>query len=724
MACNKLKGKEEPSGSGAADILKHLSNMRAARFLLLLMLSGLPHAMRGVTLNVTTEGTLEQVVNDSDEPSFRTLKIIGRLNATDICYLRTASGRIAGVDTLDLRDVTIVAGGRAYATLIEERVNGDEIDFYSYKFYSSDEPHKKISKGSSLLENGIIHNTYSITYYCNNLAGAFSKMNYGMVIMPKYICEVGAMTFYQCSNLRAVELPETVTEVDNFAFDECKKLVDINLPNVKNIGHGAFYDCDNLVDLDLSGVEKLGPFAFALCESFRGSPDCTLNLSSLDTIPNGAFYSNKKVTNVQFSSNLRYIGSSAFMYSGLISLDLPDGLDYIGRSAFYNSENLVSVKIPASVKGLGRTSFEATPFYNSLPLENNIIYLGTTALAYVKLNVTGTVTFRDGTTEIGDEFGVSTINSITFPSTLRRIGKKAFYQSKITNAMLPEGLEEIGEYAFSGCSEMETISMPSTLKKIGRSAFSECSRLVRPSLPESLEHIGMNAFSNCTLLGGEMTIPRNVKELGTGIFEGANMFRIVYNAENAVSIDDYGAIFDSERLSIGADVRALPDGMYKSCSTLEKVTFDERTDDKELAIGKDCFYGCGNITSVVLPKGAITIGSGAFGRSGLLTFESLGIVKSIYGGFYGTLLKSVTFRDGLEFIGASSFAGCDSLCSADLGNSVKYIGDYAFSSCSLLSDIKYGECLDSIGNSAFRECGSLSSFVFPNTLKKIGNLAF
>ena len=131
-----------------------------------------PSEIWSVTINVATEGTLEQVIDNSDEPSFPTLKIVGRLNAADIAYLRTGASRLASIEVLDLSDVTLVSGDEPYAT-IKRDVSADVISYETSTFYIADENRVESERGGNALGG----NDYSDRYYSNCLAGAFAQMS-------------------------------------------------------------------------------------------------------------------------------------------------------------------------------------------------------------------------------------------------------------------------------------------------------------------------------------------------------------------------------------------------------------------------------------------------------------------------------------------------------------------------------------------------------------------
>ena len=116
------------------------------------------------------------------------------------------------------------------------------------------------------------------------------------------------------------------------------------------------------------------------------------------------------------------------------------------------------------------------------------------------------VTIPEGLEEIGMyAFYQSDIVSVTFPSSLRTVAQGAFANCKsLKTAVLNEGLEVLGtnEYKdngdwYSGVfqgSVIESVTLPSTLKRIEYNAFRGCANLKSVTLPEGLEYIGMSCF--------------------------------------------------------------------------------------------------------------------------------------------------------------------------------------------------------------------------------------
>ena len=90
-------------------------------------------------------------------------------------------------------------------------------------------------------------------------------------------------------------------------------------------------------------------------------------------------------------------------------------------------------------------------------------------------------------------------------SSVRAIQSRAFWgRSQLTTVILNDGLKEIGERAFQGCTSLREIDIPRSVKTIKEKAFYDCLRLAMVKFGEGLEEIGERAFWKCTLC--EITI--------------------------------------------------------------------------------------------------------------------------------------------------------------------------------------------------------------------------
>ena len=91
--------------------------------------------------------------------------------------------------------------------------------------------------------------------------------------------------------------------------------------------------------------------------------------------------------------------------------------------------------------------------------------------------------------------------------------------SELTNFDIPQSVTSIGQYAFRGCSMLESVNIPASVTSIGYSAFYGCTSLESINIPASVTSIGNHAFYDCTSLVS-ITIPSSVTEIGGGAFGG------------------------------------------------------------------------------------------------------------------------------------------------------------------------------------------------------------
>ena len=62
---------------------------------------------------------------------------------------------------------------------------------------------------------------------------------------------------------------------------------------------------------------------------------------------------------------------------------------------------------------------------------------------------------------------------------------------------IPEGVKEIGDYAFYGCTGLTNVTIPEGVTEIGEGAFSDCTGLTSVTIPKSVTTIHREVFMNC-----------------------------------------------------------------------------------------------------------------------------------------------------------------------------------------------------------------------------------
>ncbi|MCM1578261.1 MAG: leucine-rich repeat protein, partial [Ruminococcus sp.] len=140
-----------------------------------------------------------------------------------------------------------------------------------------------------------------------------------------------------------------------------------------------------------------------------------------------------------------------------------------------------------------------------------------------------------------DKFGNAIITGytghsedITIPQkinglTVVQIGGSAFEGADIFQAVIPEGVREIGERAFDECGSLTEVILPESTVIIGDRAFISCTNLKSINIPDGVRTVGEWAFMGCSELSG-VTLPESLEILGEGAFTGCGLTDITIPA--------------------------------------------------------------------------------------------------------------------------------------------------------------------------------------------------
>jgi hypothetical protein len=143
------------------------------------------------------------------------------------------------------------------------------------------------------------------------------------------------------------------------------------------------------------------------------------------------------------------------------------------------------------------------------------------------------------------------------------------------------------------------------------------------------------------------------------------------------------------------------------------------------SIGSGAFFGCTNLTSIIIPNGLTSIANAAFASSGLTSITIPNSVTNIgtYAFIGCTALTSITLGSGLTSIDDGVFANCG-LTSITIPNSITSIGFQPFNGCFNLTSIIIPNSIISIGSNAFANCTSLTSINIPSSVTTIAEYTF
>ncbi len=369
----------------------------------------------------------------------------------------------------------------------------------------------------------------------------------------------------------------------------------------------------------------------------------------------------------------------------ITSVTIADGVTTIGKYAFRdcNNSNLTSVTIPSSVTDVYQEAFNGcsnlvTVTFKGTTIGEKGIYAFhfCSSSLVILVPTTGAIsTYKSG---YWDQYKITTYScgtnltwSYDSPTkTLTVTGTGAmtewgnlnevpwnYFDHVITTVSLPEGLTNIGAYAFCQFTTASlTTNIPSSVESIGTMAFygSPISSII---IPEGVTSIGELAFTGCSKLNS-INIPKSVTSIGVAAFAAPGLTSITVNDENTVYKDgDANAIIET------------------SSNTL--------------------IAGCKNST---IPNTVKSIGNYAF-----------------YMAFYMAQgLPSIVIPDGVTSIGEFAFGGCTALTEMTIPSSVTSIGERAFYYCTDLATVTFeGASLNTYGVDAFTDCEALTAINVP-----------
>ncbi len=236
-------------------------------------------------------------------------------------------------------------------------------------------------------------------------------INLRKIEMSSNLEGIGSYAFFNCSKLENIEIPKGVTYIETHAFNGCHSLKEINIPaSVSRIGEYAFFDCwsatgifvadgnENYFDLDgilcqitshydIDGDSidvisypggKSG--AFFVEENMYIQPTALVNAKALTSITvdvNNPWYSGEdgilynkdktilmmcpcaKTGTIQIPDGVTELGYSAFSYSNVEEIVMPDSVISVGYYAIYNCDSLRSITIGAGMINEGESYYSA-----------------------------------------------------------------------------------------------------------------------------------------------------------------------------------------------------------------------------------------------------------------------------------------------------------------------------------------------------------------------------
>jgi hypothetical protein len=453
----------------------------------------------------------------------------------------------------------------------------------------------------------------------------------GEYVIPMGIDEIGAQAFVGRTNITKLTIPAYVEVIGSRAFQGCTGITEVVIEGGRNkdltIGNYAFLGCASLNKITFAG-NGTGNFDRGVTTvgngAFTALPELTTLIFEAGAnvvLGDSAFGSNAKLENPVYhdGANIASIGNCTFAnctkmtiayipatttsvgpyaFRGCTNIEevvfAPNGQQVtFGGSAFSGCAKLTKVTLPATI-----SKFDASVFSSCTALKDIVLDPANTNF----INHNGALYTQDGSELLFYPKSLEWNKDNLHPN-LQKIGNGVFKGNlKINSIVLSEKVTYIGDEAFSGCTNLTSVTIVNTGTEltIGASAFKGCSKLTAIVLPDYTSSIGASAFENAGLKS--FKIPAAITVLNSKVLKGTKITTI----------------------EIPANVETIADGVFASCTSLNSINFAEGT--KPLTIGT---VNCASVSNAVfyntkisvfnVPDRATVIGAWAFCNQKSLT---------------------------------------------------------------------------------------------------------
>ena len=297
------------------------------------------------------------------------------------------------------------------------------------------------------------------------------------------------------------------------------------------------------------------------------------------------------------------------------------------------------------------------------------------------------------------------MTSVTIPATVKRIEKNAFAGSqtsgKLRNVYLSEGLEFIGEGAFSYCL-MEEIDIPNSVTEIGGAIVQNCPNLKTIKIGKNLKTIGAIKYTSDV---SESYIYNEIVKSGNRGDQGDTplLEEIIVDPENPYFCSHDGDMYSKDMTTlvmvgrhtkgdviIPSSVNSIYNGVFMH-TNITSLTIPEGI----TILPRQLCGTCSELTQVNIPENCKYIGNECF--------------------IYCTSLPRIELPAGVEIIDGNAFAYCESLREIKIPNSCTKIGYMAFKGCQQFTHVTLPSRLEYFGPSFLNGCKKITEITIPAT---------
>ena len=260
-------------------------------------------------------------------------------------------------------------------------------------------------------------------------------------------------------------------------------------------------------------------------------------------------------------SNFRAQGNSE-----LEEIIIPEGVEKLGSSTFAGNNKLKTVTLPSTLTDIGNYAFAATGL-EYLEIPACIKEIGTSNHSLAGMSSLKTLVLNDGLEKIGDGAftSLSSLETINIPGTVIEMGRSLFYNLRnLKNVTFEDGLSVIGDCLFQGAG-LEQVIIPNTVKTMPSNLFTSAENLKLIVLPEEVDCMGGNGLFSCGNNSDELKVimPTTVKNWRAGTaFCSSKLKEIVIPGNIDYPVDMVGNGCGLEKVVITSEPNSIAYGAF------------------------------------------------------------------------------------------------------------------------------------------------------------------
>ncbi|KAL7714341.1 Leucine rich repeat containing protein BspA family protein [Entamoeba marina] len=240
-----------------------------------------------------------------------------------------------------------------------------------------------------------------------------------------------------------------------------------------------------------------------------------------------------EITKVVIPNNIQEIATCSLIYSKqkqITSIIIPTNVKRIGGHCFTDLPNLKSVTIPSSVYYMGDDCFNKCENLTTI-ITDAKYFIPNISYGISTIMKKQNVQCKNIEYVFSDFYKknplLKKVTSFSFPSEVKSIGNYLFFNKTDLTSITFPALTSFGNYSFSGCYNLPTITLPTTLIKIGEFCFYLCTSLSSVSIPSSVTSLDNGLFSNCSSLK-YINLPNSIASFGSCCFFNCKNLQVIH----------------------------------------------------------------------------------------------------------------------------------------------------------------------------------------------------